>query len=377
MSIVIAPDSFKESLCSIRVAQAIGRGWSSVYPDADIFLCPMADGGEGTIDALLSNGGGKRYYHMVEDPLSSVTEACWAVVDNDTAIIEMAAASGLHHIPTSKRDVLRASSYGTGELIKAALDVGVKRIILGLGGTATNDAGMGCMKALGVRFLDDKNRELSSGGGSLAQLKRIDLSFMDPRIRTVQFDAVVDVNNPLYGPEGASLVFGPQKGASVDDAISLDKNLEHLAVVMKQALQQDFSQLSGSGAAGGMGFMAKALLEAQFYSGVEFIANVVGLPHKIKNAHLVITGEGCFDGQSLMGKTPIGIARLAKKTNTPVIVLAGKLGEEYQLLYDEGVTAAFSLASGPMSLTDAIEQTEESLQSRTADIARIWRASKD
>ena len=377
MKLVIAPDSFKESLSARAVAEAIAAGWARVYPDAELLLCPMADGGEGTVDALLSATGGKLQQTRVSGPLGDPVEAHWGLLPDAQAIIEMAEASGLHRVEPGRRDVLAASSHGTGELIRAALDAGVRRIVLGLGGSATNDGGAGLLAALGVRFLDREGQELPLGGAALARLSQIDLTGLDTRLAQVEVMVAADVDNPLCGPRGASAVVGPQKGASPEQVAQLDEALGHYADVMAATLGEDLRDFPGVGAAGGLGFAARAVLRAGFRPGVELVAELSGLVEAMQGADLVITGEGRLDGQSLHGKTPVGVARLARTAGVPVIALAGSLGEGYQRLYAEGIGAAFSLAPGPLSLEQAMAEAGPELSARAADLARLWRIADD
>ncbi|SFT45229.1 glycerate kinase [Pseudomonas marincola] len=376
MKIVIAPDSFKESLSALEVAEAIAKGWASVYPDAEICLLPMADGGEGTVDALLAATGGERRECQVRGPLGAPVQAHWGWLAGNTAVIEMAAASGLHWVPSGQRDATVTSSYGTGELIREALDGGAKRIILGLGGSATNDGGAGLLQALGMRLLDRDGAELAAGGAALAQLYQIDMAGLDSRLLGVQVDVAADVDNPLCGPRGASAVFGPQKGASPEQVASLDAALQSMANVVAATLGQDFSQVPGVGAAGGLGFAAKAFLRAGFRPGIELVAELSGLAEAVQGADLVITGEGRLDAQSLHGKTPVGVARVAQAAGVPVIALAGSLGEGYQRMYPVGIDAAFSLAPGPITLEQACAQAASELTARAADVARVWRMAR-
>lgn len=372
MKLVIAPDSFKESLSARAVAEAIAAGWARVFPDAELLLCPMADGGEGTVDALLSATGGKLQQTRVSGPLGDPVEAHWGLLSDAQAIIEMAEASGLHRVELARRDVLSASSVGTGELIRAALDAGVRRIVLGLGGSATNDGGAGLLCALGVRMLDVDGRDLPAGGAALARLRHIDLTGLDTRLAQVEVLVAADVDNPLCGPRGASAVFGPQKGANPAQVAQLDAALGHYADVMTATLGEDLRDQPGVGAAGGLGFAAKAVLKAAFRPGIQLVAELAGLAEALQDADLVITGEGRLDGQSLHGKTPVGVARLARAAGVPVIALAGSLGEGYQRLYAEGIGAAFSLAPGPLSLEQAMAEAGPQLSARAADLARLW-----
>jgi len=372
MKLVIAPDSFKESLSASAVAEAIATGWARVFPDAELLCCPMADGGEGTVDAVLAVVAGERRECTVQGPLGAAVQAHWGWLPGQQAMIEMASASGLHLVPAAERDVRLASSYGTGELIRAALDAGARRIVLGLGGSATNDAGAGLLQALGVRFLGIDGNELAPGGAALQQLQHIDLTGLDTRLAQVEVMVAADVDNPLCGPKGASAVFGPQKGANPVQVAQLDSALGHFADVMAATLGDDVRYQPGVGAAGGLGFAAKAVLKAQFRPGVELVAELCGLAEMLQGADLVITGEGRLDGQSLHGKTPVGVARLARSAGVPVIALAGSLGEGYQRLYAEGIGAAFSLAPGPLTLEQAMQDAGAQLTARASDLARLW-----
>lgn len=374
MKIVIAPDSFKDSLSAQGVADAIALGLAQVWPDAQLVKCPMADGGEGTVESIMAACEGELRRTQVRGPLGITVDAAWGwLPQTHTAIIEMAEASGLQLVPPGQRDACISSTFGTGELIRAALDAGAQRVILAIGGSATNDGGAGAMQALGVKLLDVQGQALAPGGLALAQLACIDLSAIDPRLTDVRFDIAADVNNPLCGPHGASAIFGPQKGASPEQVLQLDAALGHFAELCAQALGKDVQHEPGSGAAGGLGFAAKAFLEAQFKAGVEVVAELVGLAEAVKGADLVITGEGRFDAQTLRGKTPFGVARIAREQGVPVIVIAGTLGEGYQDLYEHGIDAAFALASGPMTLEQACAEAPRLLRERASDIARVWR----
>ncbi len=372
MKIVIAPDSFKESLSAPEVAAAIARGWQRVFPEAECLLRPMADGGEGTVDALLAAVGGERRECWVRGPMGEPVRAHWGWLGEGTAVIEMAAASGLHWVPREQRDARVASSFGTGELIAEALQAGATRIILGLGGSATNDAGAGLLQALGMRFLDDQGSELAAGGAALAALDQLDLSGLDARLLQVQIEVAADVDNPLCGARGASAVFGPQKGATPEQVAELDTALGRFARIAAATLGEDHAEYPGVGAAGGLGFAARAFLKATFRPGIELVAELSGLAEAVQGADLVITGEGRMDAQTLHGKTPVGVARVAQDAGVPVIALAGSLGEDYQALYDAGIEAAFSLAPGPLSLEQAMAAAAGELEARAVDIARLW-----
>jgi len=376
MKIIIAPDSFKDSLSAAGVAQAIVEGLAQVWPDAQMIQCPMADGGEGTVDAVLAACHGELRRQTVRGPLGAPVDARWGwLADSHTAIIEMAEASGLQLLPPDQRDACRTTTFGTGELIRAALEAGARRIILAIGGSATNDGGAGAMQALGVQLFDADDQPLPPGGLALAQLARINLDSLDPRVAEVRFEIAADVNNPLCGPHGASAIFGPQKGASPQQVQQLDAALGHFADICARVLPTDVRDEPGSGAAGGLGFAAKAFLGAQFRAGVEVVADLVGLDAAVRGADLVITGEGRFDAQTLRGKTPFGVARIARQHGVPVIVIAGTLGEGYEQMYSHGVDAAFALPSGPISLEQACSEAPRLLRERAADIARVWRVA--
>ncbi|MFH6564755.1 glycerate kinase [Pseudomonas kulmbachensis] len=372
MKIVIAPDSFKDSLSAEKVADAIAAGLAEVLPHALLVKCPMADGGEGTVQAIVAAGNGQLRRNQVQGPLGELVEAHWGwLPDSHTAIIEMAEASGLQLVAPAQRDACISSTYGTGELIRAALDAGARRVILAIGGSATNDAGAGALQALGLGLFDDQGNSLARGGLALAGVVRIDLTGLDPRLTEVRFEIAADVNNPLCGEHGASAIFGPQKGASAEQVRLLDQALGHFAGHCAQVLPKDVRDEPGSGAAGGLGFAAKAFFGAQFRPGVEVVAELVGLAEAVKDADLVITGEGRFDAQTLRGKTPFGVARIAQANGVPVVVLAGTLGEGYQALYEHGINAAFAIASGPMTLQDACDRAGQLLTDRARDIARL------
>jgi len=373
MKIVIAPDSFKDSLSAAGVAAAIAEGLAQALPQAELVQCPMADGGEGTMEAILAACAGELRSLTVEGPLGSPVQARWGwLADSATAIIEMAEASGLQLVPVNQRDACTSSTYGTGQLIGAALDAGARRVILAIGGSATNDAGTGMLRALGLQLFGADEQPLAKGGLALAQLARLSLHGLDPRLAQVRFEVAADVDNPLCGPHGASHIFGPQKGASPAQVLQLDAALGHFAEHSAAVLGQDLRESPGAGAAGGMGFAAKAYLGATFRPGVEVVAELTGLEQAVIGADLVITGEGRFDAQTLRGKTPFGVARVAAAHQVPVLVIAGTLGEGYEQMYACGVTAAFAVTSGPMTLDHACRHAAALLRDRARDIARVW-----
>ncbi|NYT74482.1 glycerate kinase [Halomonas sp. QX-2] len=373
MNVLLCPDSFKDALSAQDAAAAMARGVQRAVPDAHAQVCPLADGGEGSLDALIAATGAERRQLNVQDALGRPRQAAWGwLSDQRTAFIELAEASGLQHLALDERNALHTSTFGVGELLLAALDQGAEKALLLLGGSATNDGGAGMLQALGARFLDQHGEPLPSGGAALNQLASLELDGLDPRLAKFTLEAAVDVDNPLLGERGASAVFGPQKGASPEEVEQLDRALGHFADISAHALGDDYRTLPGAGAAGGMGFAAKAFLNATLKPGIEMIMQQADMASLLARADLVITGEGRLDGQSLAGKTPIGVSRAAKRLNKPVIVLAGSLGDGWQACFDEGVTAAFALADGPMTLADALPRTAELLEARSESLLRLW-----
>ncbi|WP_288476114.1 glycerate kinase [uncultured Pseudomonas sp.] len=377
MKIVIAPDSFKESLSAAGVASALARGLRQALPTAEIRECPLGDGGEGTLDAVLAATGGEVREARVTGPLGEPVTARWGwLAEQRTALVEMASASGLELVPKARRDVRVATSHGTGELLRAALDAGAERLVLAIGGSATNDSGAGVLQALGVRLLDGQGQALAPGGAALASLASLDLTDLHPRLAAVEVVIAADVDNPLCGPQGASQIFGPQKGASPEQVRELDAALAHFATVTAATLGRDVSEQPGAGAAGGVGFAALAFLQATFRPGIEVVAELVGLEEALQDADLAVTGEGRLDGQTLRGKTPAGVLRLAQRHGVPVVAVAGSLGEGYDALYQQGLAAAFSLVPGPLSLEEALAQAEGLLERTARDIGRLWQAAQ-
>lgn len=377
MKIVIAPDSFKESLTAMEVASAIEAGWLQVDADAEVVKLPMADGGEGTVQALVEATAGDMVPVEVSAPLGNRVSASFGLVgDGSTAIVEMAQASGLHLVPREQRNPLLASTYGTGELLLAALDRGVSKIIIGIGGSATNDGGAGMMQALGARLLDEEGADLPAGGGALDRLTRLDLSGLDARLSQVSLEVACDVDNPLCGPKGASRVFGPQKGANESMVRQLDANLAHYAGVIQAQLGVGVAEIPGAGAAGGLGAALAGLLNAQLRPGIEIVMEALGLEQALQGADLLITGEGCIDGQSVHGKTPVGVARLASKAGVPVVALAGSLGPGSELVHQEGIDALFSVVPGVTNLDDALARGAENLTLTARNLAAVWRMAR-
>lgn len=372
MKIVIAPDSFKESLSATEVADQIEAGFREIFPDLECFKLPMADGGEGLVAALIAATGGKIVSAQVTGPMGEKVEAFYGITgDGETAIIEMAAASGLSLVPPVLRNPLKTTSFGTGELILTALDAGLRNFIIGIGGSATNDGGAGMLQSLGVKLLDQHGEEISTGGEGLAQLSRIDVSKLDPRLQRCQVQVACDVDNPLTGINGASVVFGPQKGATPEMIASLDQALAHFASLVQRDLQRDVANVPGAGAAGGMGAALLAFLNAELRSGVDIVIEATGLDDAISRADLVISGEGRIDGQSAYGKAPVGVARAAARHNVPVIGIAGSLGKGASVIYQHGFAALFSVVNGPCSLEEALDDAAENIRTTARNIAAV------
>lgn len=373
MKIVIAPDSYKESLTAMEVATAIEAGFKQVLPHAEYIKLPMADGGEGTVQSLIDATGGSIIEHRVTAPLGNTVTGFYGLMGNgETAVIEMAAASGLHLVEPELRNPLHTTTYGTGELIKAALDKGVKHIIVGIGGSATNDGGIGMAQALGIKLLDNNGDELAFGGGSLADLVSIDISNKDPRLANVTLEVACDVDNPLCGIKGASHVFAPQKGATPEMVTILDNNLRHYADIMKKQLNKDVKDIAGAGAAGGLGATLLGLFDATLRPGIEIVMDAVNLSDIVSNADLVITGEGRIDSQTIHGKTPIGVARTAKKFNLPVIGIAGCLSHDCAVVYDYGIDAVFSVVPRSVSLDLALKEAAINVENTARNVAAIY-----
>ncbi len=376
MKILIAPDAFKESMSAVTAANAIESGILKVLPQAECKKIPMADGGEGTTEALVNATGGKLYTTQVLNPLGDVIEATYGVLGNGkTAVIEMASASGLGLIAAHERNPMITSTYGTGQLIKAALDHHVSHLIIGIGGSATNDGGAGMFQGLGGVLLDKWGNPLGSGGGSLSDLQLIDVSGLDPRLRQVTIEVACDVTNPLTGPSGASPIFGPQKGASPEMVKVLDSNLKHFAKCLFEQLGADIENVPGSGAAGGLGGGLMAFLGAKLVSGVSLVIHYTELEEAIKEVDWIITGEGSIDGQTAYGKTLAGIGTLAKKYNTPVIALVGRMGEGAENMYEHGITSIFGILPELTPLEVALKEGSKNLEKTSENLARLLAVS--
>ena len=356
MKIVIAPDSFKGSLTALQVAEAIEVGLRRVFPSAAIEKVPMADGGEGTVQSLVDATSGQILTAQVLDPLGNSINAQYGVLgDGVTAVIEMAAASGLTLVPLDKRDPRVTTTYGTGELIRAALAHGCRKLIIGIGGSATNDGGAGMAQALGAKLLTASGEQIKPGGGHLATLNSIDLSELDPRITETETVVACDVNNPLTGEQGASYVYGPQKGATREMIEMLDANLAHFDKILQRDLSKSVGNVPGAGAAGGLGAGLMAFVDASLKSGIEIVTEAAQLSKRLADADLVITGEGQINFQTVFGKTPVGVARVAKTHNIPVIAIAGSIADDSDGVYDAGIDAMIDIVPEPMPLETAIE----------------------
>ena len=377
MKIVIAPDSYKESLSALEVASAIEAGFREIFPEADYVKIPVADGGEGTVEAMVAATQGNIVRLTVTGPLGKPVEAFYGLSgDERTAFIEMAAASGLELVPAAQRDPLITTSFGTGELLKDALDRGVDHIIIGIGGSATNDGGSGMMQALGAHLLDEHGKEIAYGGGALPQLARIDIEQLDPRIKQCRFEVACDVSNPLTGEKGASAIFGPQKGATPELVQQLDKALEHYATLIHRDLDIDVLHIDGGGAAGGMGAALHAFCQAELRSGIEIVTEALGLAEQVKDADLVITGEGRIDSQSINGKVPIGVAKVAKQFNKPVIGIAGSLTADVGVVHQHGLDAVFSVLFSICSLDDALANAAQNVRLTARNVAAVIKLGK-
>lgn len=372
MKILIAPDSFKGSLSAIEVCHNIEIGIRRVYKDADMIKVPMADGGEGTLEALINSTKGKIYKTYVKDPLFRNIKAEYGILgDENTCIIEMAKASGLLLLNKEEQNPMLTSTYGSGELILEALDQGCRNFIIGIGGSSTTDGGIGMAAALGVKFMDEKHVELKPIGSSLSKIESIDLSGLDKRIKDARFTIASDVENPLYGKQGAAYVYGPQKGATENMVRKLDKGLRNYASIIKRDLKIDVNKIKGSGGAGGLGAGLIVFLNAEMKSGIDIIIEKTKIEEKIKNVDLIITGEGKIDYQTQFGKASYGLAKLGKKYNKKVIGICGFMGENIDNLYDYGFTSIFSIVDKPMTLEESMAKTPDLLQKTMENIVRL------
>ncbi|MHB8076135.1 glycerate kinase family protein [Desulfosporosinus fructosivorans] len=378
MRIVIAPDSFKGCLNALNAAQAMRRGVQRVYPDSIIEMIPMADGGEGTVEAILCAVHGEKIEIDVTDPLGRSIVATYALIDEgETAIIEMAAASGLTLLGNQERNPSVTSTQGTGLLIKNALDRGVKKILLGIGGSATNDGGAGLAVALGVKLLDAQGNALPQGGAALANLVNIDMSGLDPRLAKVQIQVACDVENPLCGPEGASVVYGPQKGANPEDIQVMDKALQKFGEVLSKVAGINLLELVGGGAAGGLGAGVVGFLGAKLRPGSQMVLDVANADEKIKHADLVLTGEGKTDFQTAYGKVPVGVSALALQYSVPVLAISGSVEGAPDFLAEAGIASCFSVSEGPATLEEAFLKAEKQLERAVWRILTVWKLGEE
>lgn len=374
MRVVVAPDSYKGSLTAADAAAAMARGVRRALPAAQVVEVPMADGGEGTLAALVAATGGRLIVRQVTDPLGHPVSATFGLLgDGHTAVIEMASASGLLLVPSDRRDPSRATTYGTGELMRAALDEGATRLLVAIGGSATNDGGAGMIQALGGHLLKADGTAVGPGGAALLELDRIDLSGLDARLQGTEVTVACDVDNPLTGPTGASVVYGPQKGATPEMVALLDQALARLAEVMARDLGRDVRHQAGAGAAGGLGAGLVGFLGAALRPGIEVVMDAARIDEALAGAALVLTGEGRTDGQTLAGKVPLGVARRAARHGAPAVVISGAVTPEADDLLTENILSLFSIVDGPISLDQAMERAAELLERATARVVRTLR----
>ena len=374
MKIVIAPDSFKGSLTAPQVAEAIEAGFLRVFPSIVTEKLPMADGGEGTVASLVAASGGKVLQVSVRNPLGDQIPAEFGIMgDCQTAVIEMSSASGLTLISLDRQNPMLTTTYGTGQLIRAALDTGCNKLIIGIGGSATNDGGAGMAQALGAKLLDTSGNQIGFGGVSLADIDKIDISGFDPRLSEVDVIVACDVSNVLTGKDGASYIYGPQKGATLDMVEILDRNLAHFADIIKRDLNQSVEDIPGAGAAGGLGAGLIAFTGAQLQAGIDIVLEVTDFKNRIQGSDLVITGEGRLDYQTSFGKTPAGVAKIARQYNIPVIAIAGSVTEDVDRLYTIGIDAVVDIFHEPMSLETAIANASKLITLAAERAARLIR----
>ncbi|MEA1939143.1 MAG: glycerate kinase [Candidatus Caldatribacteriota bacterium] len=353
MKIVVTPDSFKGSLTAVEVSDVIEQGVREIFPEAEIVKIPMADGGDGTVQCLVNATGGEILREKVTGPLGDEVLASYGILGNKkTAVIEMAEASGLTLVPENKRNPLITTTYGTGQLIKAALNQGCRKMIIGIGGSATNDGGAGMVQALGAKLLDKNGEEIGFGGGELKKINRIDISNLDNRLSDTKVLIASDVNNPLCGPKGASRIYGPQKGATPEIIEKLDESLAHFAEIVKRDLNKDVKNIPGAGAAGGLGAGLMAFLDAELRPGIDIVIEVVKLEDAVKNADFVITGEGKIDSQTIYGKVPVGVAKISKKYHIPVIAIGAIIDQDAEIVHKYGIDFLVQVSDPPMSLTE-------------------------
>lgn len=369
MKVIIAPDSFKGSLSAIEVADHIEKGILSVFPGAEIIKVPMADGGEGTVQTLVDATGGKIIRKKVTGPIGEKVEAYFGILGNKkTAIIEMATASGLTLLHEDKKNPLLTTTYGTGELIAYALNYDVEEIIIGIGGSATNDAGVGMAQALGVSFTDENGEEIGFGGGELKRIKNINMNKLDKRIKDITVRVACDVTNPLYGPEGAAYIYGPQKGATLEQVEYLDENLKYISTLIKEQFGVELQSIPGTGAAGGLGAGIVVFLNGKLSSGLDIVLKAYDFDKKLHGVDLVITGEGKIDTQTINGKVPIGVAKMAKKHDVTVIAIAGIIEYEAYDFLKSYIDSIYSISQGPVSIQEAMSNTAKWIEITTIQI---------
>ena len=374
LKVVAAPQTFKGSISALNAAEAISIGVKNIYPSAEVLLCPVADGGDGTLETLVEVSNGNIVECVVEGPTGTPVEAQWgAMGDEQTAVIEMARTSGLALLDLNERDPLNASTYGLGEAILSALDQNYRKFIIGIGGSATNDGGAGMAQAVGISLKDEFGKEIPRGGAALSKLHSIDTAGIDPRIKQSEFMVACDVNNPLTGPEGASAVYGPQKGATPEMITQLDEALKNFAETILRDLGEEVEHISGAGAAGGLGAGMMAFMGGTLKPGVDIVLDTVGLADKLKGTDIVITGEGGIDFQTVYDKAPIGVAKLAKNLGIPTIALAGLVGKDFQVVHKDGIESVFSIVNGPMTLENASSNAHRLIVESTEQVMRLLR----
>lgn len=377
MKFILAPDSFKESMTAKEACISMENGIRKVFKDATCIHVPMADGGEGTVDALIESTNGNLHEVEVTAPLGNKVKAKFGILgDGKTVVIEMAEASGIHLVKLEDRNPLLTTTFGTGELIKYALDMNIERIIIGLGGSATNDGGVGMLQALGASFKDSDGKEIAFGGGVLKDLCTIDLSGFDKRIYDVKIEVACDVKNPLTGENGASFVFGAQKGGNKETLEELDSNLKHYAEVVKRDMGKEIDKVEGAGAAGGLGAALIGFCNGKLESGIDLVIKYSDLEDKVRKADFVFTGEGSIDFQTKFGKTPIGVAKIAKKYNIPVIAFGGRIGEGIDELYSLGIDSVIGITPGVISLDEALNKGKDNLEISAENVVRILETRK-
>lgn len=373
MKVVIAIDSLKGSLSSMEAGMAIKDGILAAKPDAEVIVKPLADGGEGTTDALIEGMNGERIDLTVTGPMHTPVDAYYGYLkDTNTAVMEMASAAGITLVPDSEKNPLLATSYGVGEMINDAIQRGCRNFIIGIGGSVTNDGGIGMLKALGVRFLDENGEDAGEGGQALAKVARIDVSGMNPLLKECHIQVACDVNNPLCGENGSTYVYGPQKGVTEDMKKTLDEAMAHFARVTSETLETDYMNTPGAGAAGGLGYAFLAYTSAALTPGIELILDAVGLEEELSGADVVVTGEGRLDFQTAMGKAPVGVARLAKKYNAKVIAFAGSVTKEATACNNEGIDAFFPILRGVCTLAEAMDPVA-ARNNMTATVEQVFR----